>query len=134
MKNYFIIVVSLIIEDNGNVLFMRRSHTCDHAPGEWEFVSGRLEHGETLTEAALREAKEETGLTVEIIKMVDTFQYLRGSNQEPAVGMTYHCRKISGDVVISDEHDEYRWISIGEKLSINLPPAILKSYRQFCGQ
>jgi 8-oxo-dGTP diphosphatase len=89
-------VVSLVIERDGTVLLARRSRTKDHAPGEWETVSGRVESGETLTEAARREAMEETGLDVEVLGQLGAFKFRRGSDVEETTGVTFHCRVLAG--------------------------------------
>ena len=46
----------------------------DHAPGEWEVGSGRVRQRESALEAVVREAREETGLEVQIVRPLDTFQ------------------------------------------------------------
>ena len=58
MSARFLVVVAFLIERDGHVLFLRRSPSKDHAPGEWEPGSGRIESGETPQEAVLREARE----------------------------------------------------------------------------
>ena len=57
---------------------IRRGPDRDHAPGEWECGSGRVEYGEEPEDAVRREAREETGLDVDVVGPVDTFHYYRG--------------------------------------------------------
>jgi len=122
MSARFIVGVAFIIERDGTILMLRRSPTKDHAPGQWETGSGRLESGEHPEEAVLREAREETGLQVEIVAPVATFRFLRGAAREEAVGITFWCRYVAGDVVSSDEHDRAIWVSPEEAKSLVSSP------------
>jgi 8-oxo-dGTP diphosphatase len=106
----FLVVVAFLIESDGRLLMLRRSASKDHAPGEWEPGSGRVESGETPVEAVHREAREETGLEVEILGVVDTFHYYRGAAREEAIGIAFHCRAIGGDLRLSAEHDAAEWV------------------------
>jgi len=106
----FLVVVAFLIESDGRLLMLRRSASKDHAPGEWEPGSGRVESGETPVEAVHREAREETGLDVEILGVVDTFHYYRGAAREEAIGIAFHCRAIGGDLRLSAEHAAAEWV------------------------
>ena len=110
MPAKFLVVVAFLIESDGRLLMLRRSASKDHAPGEWEPGSGRVESGETPVEAVHREAREETGLDVEILGVVDTFHYYRGAAREEAIGIAFHCRAIGGDLRLSAEHDAAEWV------------------------
>jgi 8-oxo-dGTP diphosphatase len=100
-------VVSLVIERDGVVFLGRRSSTKDHAPGQWETISGRVEPEETLSEAARREAFEETGLVVEVLGQLDSFKFRRGADAEETFGVTFHCRARDERVRLSEEHDQF---------------------------
>ena len=66
------IVAALIYRDGGVILQQRppESSTYPEVAGRWEIPGGKVEEGETLEEALLREVKEETGLTVSILGLV----------------------------------------------------------------
>jgi 8-oxo-dGTP pyrophosphatase MutT (NUDIX family) len=93
----FLVVVAFLIERDGHVLLLKRSHVKDHAPGEWEVGSGRVRQGESAFSAVYREAKEETGLEVEVVGPLDTFHFYRGQSRTEAIGITFHCRAPGGD-------------------------------------
>jgi 8-oxo-dGTP diphosphatase len=112
MTAKFLVVVAFLIERDGCLLLLRRSATKDHAPGQWEPGSGRVESGETPVEAVHREAREETGLEVDVRGVVDTFHYYRGAAREEAIGISFHCRAIGGDLRLSAEHDTAVWVPI----------------------
>ena len=114
----FLVVVAFVIERDGQLLLLRRSATKDHAPGEWDVGSGRMRPGETPLEAVLREAREETGLDVEVIGLLDTFHFYRGAAREEAVGIAFHCRPLGGELRLSVEHDQARWVPIAQLAEI----------------
>ncbi len=120
----FVVVVSLAILREDRVLIMKRAATKDHAPGEWELPSGRIERGESPNQAALREAKDETGFNVEVVTPVDTYNFLRGAERTESVGITFLCNWLEGELVLSDEHDDARWVSIEDAEEYGLPGEI----------
>ena len=120
MAAKFLVVVAFLIERDGCVLMLRRSPTKDHAPGQWEPGSGRVESGETPVEAVHREAREETGLEVELLGVVDTFHYYRGATREEAIGIAFHCRAIGGQLRLSWEHDAADWVPLERILDTNV--------------
>lgn len=130
-SDLFIVAVSLIVEHQGTVLLMRRSAASAHGAGEWEFPSGRLQQGETLEQAVLREGMEETALDLAVEGLFDTFQFRRGAGREHAVGITFHCRLVSGEVRLSPEHDDFVWQPLDRPLQVDLPPAVKRSYEKF---
>ena len=108
----FLVCVVFVIERAGQVLLLRRSPAKDHAPGEWETGSGGILSGEAPQAAAVREAREETGLDVDIVDVIDAFHFYRGVARRETIGITFHCRAGAGDVKLSEEHDAARWVPL----------------------
>lgn len=112
MSARFLVVVVFLVERDGQLLLLRRRADKDHAPGQWEPGSGRVEPGETPVVAVQREAREETGLEVEVLGPVDTFHYYRGTAREETIGIAFHCRPIGGELRLSPEHDAAEWVPL----------------------
>jgi ADP-ribose pyrophosphatase YjhB (NUDIX family) len=106
MSQRFPVAVAFLIERDGQMLFLKRATSKDHAPGEWEPGSGRVEAGEYPADAVVREVREETGLEVEVLGLVDTFHFYRGPARDEAIGIVFHCRAVGGTLQLSAEHDE----------------------------
>lgn len=56
-----IAVTFLCHDDQGNILFHKRSQNCRDEKGRWDWGGGKMELGETIEQAVLREIKEEYG-------------------------------------------------------------------------
>ena len=83
--------------------------------GEWSIPGGLLEVGETLHEAAIREAMEETGLSVEPLELLGVFdRVLRdpdGRIQYHYVLIDFLCRRTGGEALAGTDAEEVRWFS-----------------------
>jgi 8-oxo-dGTP diphosphatase len=117
----FIGVGALIIEDS-RVLLVKRGH----APraGEWSIPGGVLELGETVRECVVREALEETGLTVEALELLGVFDRIVRDLEERAlyhyVLIDFFCRPIAGEARSGGDADEVRWFTRNEVSNLPL--------------
>ena len=127
----FAVGVSAIILNGHKILLMKRSLAKDHAPGEWEPVSGRVEEDESAIEALYREVSEETQLVVECIAPIDTWRISRGQTKQTLIGITFLCRYVEGDLALSDEHDEAVWVPL-EEVSGRVGNRTLKTALERC--
>lgn len=105
----FVVAVAAVIVRGGKVLAMRRAASKDAGAGLWETLSGRLEAGEDPLSAVKREIAEECGLTVAVEPRPVTV-YTAERKGLPMVVVVYQARYASGEVVMSDEHDDYAWL------------------------
>jgi mutator protein MutT len=114
-------VGAIIIEDD-RVLLVKRGHP--PLAGEWSIPGGVLEVGETLRQAAVREALEETGLTVEPADLLGVYdRILRDADERTIyhyVLIDFLCRRISGEPRAAGDADEARWFTREEIASLPL--------------
>jgi ADP-ribose pyrophosphatase YjhB (NUDIX family) len=97
-------VEAIIIKDN-SMLFLKRNNY--PVKDEWWFPGGRIRKGETMQQALYREIKEETGLTIEIIKFVGV--YTRIFTQRHDVTIVFLCKCSSSKVALNEEHAKYKF-------------------------
>jgi 8-oxo-dGTP diphosphatase len=112
---------AIIIEAGGVVLVKRR-----HAPlaGEWSIPGGVLDVGEMVRAAAVREAREETGLVVEAGELLGVYdRVLRdagGRVQYHYVLIDFLCRRVSGELQAADDAEDVRWFRREELPALKL--------------
>jgi 8-oxo-dGTP diphosphatase len=121
---HVVAVAALIVRadphDLPRVLAMRRAPSNLAGPGLWETVSGRIEHGEEPLAAITREVDEECGLTVEIEPRPYAC-YAAQRRGLPMIVILFRARYLGGEVRVSEEHDQYAWLSareFGERSSL----------------
>lgn len=95
---------------------------------EWELPGGRLEPDESPEQCVQREIQEETGLTVTVDKIIDSWVYPVLPNREVLI-VTYRCLDLdeSPTITISDEHQASRWVPLGDCPSYPMPVGYLRS-------
>lgn len=100
-------VKAFIIRD-GKFLVM---HNNGEKRDLWELPGGRMQFGENAEQTLKRELIEETGLCVELIKILDTWDRFVGEDYQ-VTGIICLCSLKEGQVTISDEHDAYQWLPV----------------------
>ena len=115
--------VGAIIIDSGRVLLVKRGHP--PLAGEWSIPGGVLELGETLREAAIREAKEETCLTIETAELLGVYDRVlrdeEGRTIYHFVLIDFLCLRVAGLAQAADDADEVRWFTPAEAAQVALP-------------
>jgi len=124
--------VGAVIVENGRVLLICRGQ----APllGEWSLPGGVLECGETLRDAAMREAREETGLTVGVEEMLGVYERVirddEGRIRYHYVLIDFLCRPVAGELKAGSDAAEVAWFSRDElpalKLAYDANDVVLK--------
>src|SRR3954462_567246 len=114
-------VGSIIIEGD-RVLLVKRAHP--PIQGQWSIPGGVLEVGEMVREAAVREAREETGLTVEPGDLLGVYdRILRDAErrvQYHYVLIDFLCRLIGGELRAASDAAEVSWFRRAELLALQL--------------
>ena len=115
----------LAVNERGEILLQRRRDTC-----QWALPMAKQELGDTITECAIRETKEETGVDVAVDGLVGIFSdpshivaYTDGEvRQEYEV--TLLGRPVGGGPRTNAEADVVRWVPPGELPALDIHPTM----------
>jgi 8-oxo-dGTP diphosphatase len=121
------LAVSAAIFRHDKILLVRRARS--PAKGFYSLPGGRVEFGETLHAALHREVDEETALKIEIIGLAGWREVVPGATGGGHyLIMSFAARWSSGEVILNDELDDFRWLepeTLGDlKLTGGLPEVI----------
>jgi 8-oxo-dGTP diphosphatase len=122
--------VKIVVRDGaGRCLLLKRSLSSKGNPGKWEFPGGKIDPGESFDEALLREVVEETGLTISIQGVAGTAE-----SEAPTAKVVYlilEGRVESGQVRLSEEHDDYAWVDPRKLPNMDLAAQFLPFARSY---
>lgn len=122
-----------IVEDSkGNILLVK---TRD---GGWVYPGGQVEVGENLMDALVREIEEESGITTTVSYLVGvysntgSFKWYDGVTDVPTqVIFDFVCKPVGGQLAVSEETTESRWVAKDQALSFITHPAIRTRYQAY---
>lgn len=134
---FYVAANAIIFDKEGEILILKRSPKYDQSPDKWDTVSGRLHQNiESVEKELLREIVEELGenFKCEIIAPVSTYNFYRGGDKEQElIGIDFICKYVSGNLILSEEHTEYKWekpgLFINYDISNSLKNAIKKAIK-----
>jgi len=120
-EKLFEVTAKVVIVKESEVLILRRSKNDHRYPGQYDLPGGGVEKGEAIESTILREIEEETNLKVELGPIIHAFDFDKDYNLENGEkyesfgkGLRYIAFWKSGEVKLSDEHDEFLWLPFSE--------------------
>ncbi|MFB5762056.1 NUDIX hydrolase [Paenibacillus medicaginis] len=126
----FVSVVHVFMIKNGELLLMRRWNT-GHEDGKYGVPSGRLEGGEEIRSAAVREVKEECGVDIqeEDLSMVGVMHI---KSEDERIDFFFVTNRWSGEITNAEPHkcDDMRWFRT-DHFPDNLIPYVRMAWDQY---
>ena len=117
-----------ILLRRGKLLILKRKEDDDTYPGLWDCVGGHFEKGESAEECMVREAKEESGLDVKIVRSGPLLEFTDDYGR--AIAVPFVIESDSGQVSVT-EHSEYRWIEPADVTRYRAVPDLMKALYAF---
>ncbi len=119
MQQAFVVVkVALRDAQDGNILLLKRSKHDKTRPSQWDLPGGWVDEDEDFTSAAVRETQEEAGITVSRQAMSLAYTLTEVTQHGNTSWLFYTCNSDTTDVILSDEHESYKWVTAAEALEL----------------
>jgi len=118
-----------VVLRGGRLLILKRKDDDDSYPGVWDCVGGHFEKGESAEECMLREAREEAGQTMKIVKVGPLIEYLDAYGR--AVAVPFVLKPDSKKEIVPSEHSEFRWVKLSELNDYDIVPDLAKALALF---
>lgn len=121
-----IIAKTALFDSKGNVLLLIRSDTDKHRPGGYDLPGGNIDPNESYDEAAIREAYEESGITLQPTDLklrfatCKTAYHTEVGDTVNLVWLGYVAKLSDGiEIRLSSEHKSYELLPIGKAIDIS---------------
>jgi 8-oxo-dGTP diphosphatase len=108
-------VGAVLFDERGRLLLIQRGH--EPAKGKWSLPGGRIEAGESAEEATIREAHEETGLDVRIVRVAGEVEWPASGASTDTLHITdFVAERIdpSQEAQAGDDAADVRWVTRSE--------------------
>ena len=131
-----VVAVGVIIQDGPRLVLVQRDK--EPSKGLWSFPGGAVELGESLHDAARREAWEETNLQVELGQVATVIDHVvhdeRGRVQYHYVIIDYLARPIGGSLQAGTDVRDARWFSLDELRALAMTEKASQLARQLLAE
>jgi 8-oxo-dGTP diphosphatase len=112
--------VGVVIVSDGAILLVQRGR--EPGRGLWAVPGGKVRRGETMRAAARREAREETGLDVEVGDVVWVGEHI--DDEHHLVLVDFAASVTGGRLAAADDADDVRWVPLADTSGHPLTPTM----------
>ena len=129
-------VGAVIVNEEGKVFLAKRGQKARNERGMWQIPGGSVEFGETYQDALKREVKEEHGVEIEVIKLLDVSNHIMPEEKQHWVSPILLCRITSGtpQILEPEKCDEIGWFSLEEIQNMPAAPGVKKAVKDFAAE
>jgi mutator protein MutT len=126
----------LVVNDTGQILLQRRRDT-----DQWALPGGKQELGETPSQCAVRECKEETGVLAEVTGLLGVYsdpahlvEYTSDGEVRQEFEITLIGRPVSGEPAVNDEASDVRWVGPAELAKYDIHPTMRRQLDDYLNE
>ena len=130
-QNFIQLGVGAVVFKDDSVLLVKRKNPPNQH--QWAIPGGKVNYGESLHDAAAREVLEETGITIDVLKPIFTFEVIETTNTDTPlhyVIIDFSAEFISGTLTANDDADQAGWIGRSEFSSLDINSVTEKLLRE----
>jgi 8-oxo-dGTP diphosphatase len=109
-RNPFPTTDAIIDDGDGRIVLVLRKNI----PHGWAIPGGFVDYGEEVGKACVREAKEETGLDVDLVEQLFTYSDPGRDDRKHTISTVYWCKVRGGTLKAADDAKDARWFSEGQ--------------------
>lgn len=99
--------------------------------GLWSIPGGRLEHGEFIEDAIKREVKEETGIEIEVDKLIGILEVPGDGDHYVILDYLATAATDGSDPIAGDDADDVRWVPLDDVSSLDCTPRFVETMRSW---
>lgn len=119
-------VNAVVLNDRGQLLLIRRTDN-----ENWALPGGAMDLGESISQAAVRETKEETGIDTEVIGLVGIYtnpghvlEYTSDGEVRQEFSVVFTARPVAGEPTPSDESSSVEWVDVENVANYPMHPSM----------
>ncbi len=123
----------IVINDQDEILLIRRTDN-----GNWAIPGGAMELGESITDTAIRETREETGITCEITGLAGIYtspahviRYTSNEEVRQEFSVVFTARPVSGQLTPSSESAEPGWVPVAAAADLPMHPSMRQRIQHY---
>jgi 8-oxo-dGTP pyrophosphatase MutT (NUDIX family) len=123
----------IVVNDQGEILMIRRTDN-----GNWAVPGGGMDLGESITDAAIRETQEETGITCKITGLVGIYTnprhvilYTSNGEVRQEFSIVFTGRPVGGELRPSGESSEPQWVPLATIPSLQIHPSMRQRIQHY---
>jgi 8-oxo-dGTP pyrophosphatase MutT (NUDIX family) len=123
----------IVVNDQGDILMIRRTDN-----NNWAVPGGGMDLGESITDTAIRETQEETGITCEITGLVGIYtnphhviRYTSNGEVRQEFSIVFTARPIGGELRPSSESSEPQWVSPAAIPAMQMHPSMRQRIQHY---
>jgi 8-oxo-dGTP diphosphatase len=124
-----VFTTGVVLKRGQLLLILKRKDDDDTYPGFWDCVGGHFEKGESAEQCMLREAREEAGQAMKIVRLGPLIEFVDGYGRSVAV--PFVLRPDARSPVVLSEHSEFRWIKLSDVEDYEIVPDLARALSLF---